>query len=640
MIARARRAVGVLGVLGAALGLLALFAAAPSSARAAGDERITDYASRIEIHADGSMTVTETIDVIATGQAIRHGIYRDFPTVYRDPLGNRLRVGFAVRAVERDGRPEPFFVKKLSNGWRVYMGRKDATIPPGPHSYRLVYATDLQIGYFEDYDELYWNAIGTGWTFPIDRARATVLLPGNAPVITALAFTGPEGSRAHDAITEYDADGNPVFITTRPLAPHEGLTVAVSWPKGYVTEPSASRRVAAYVNDNAPLFVGIAGLVVLFGYFAVVWAMVGRDPRKGTIVPLFSPPDGFSPAATRLVMRMGFDERAFAAAILDMAVKGYLTIREEADGGFLLERTGAPAKRLAPGERRVAAKLFAQGTTLALDRKNHRTIAAAIKALRESLREDFERIHYRCNRTYLIPGALLTILTLGVLVMLSPRPSEASFMLLWLGVWTLGCLMLVRQILRAWRSRNRSATAFNIVFALPFLGGELFGAWALSGLVTPPIVVLLIVLILVNALFYELLKAPTTMGRRVMDRIEGFRMYLSTAEKDRLDRLNPPEKTPALFEKYLPYALALDVETEWSEQFAGALGKAAEAPYAPRWYHGRSWSGAGGLTGFAEGLGGNFVGAVAASATAPGSASGTGGGSSGGGGGGGGGGGW
>ena len=633
MIARVLRAIG-------AIGLLAVITAAPHPARAAEDERITDYASRVEVHADGSMTVIETIEVIAAGKDIRHGIYRDFPTVYRDRLGNKLRVGFTVRAVERDGRPEPFFVKRLSNGWRVYMGRKDEMLAPGPHGYRLTYSTDLQIGYFDDHDELYWNAIGTGWTFPIDRARATVVLPRGAPVITALAFTGPEGSRARNAVVEYDANGNPVFRATRPLAPREGLTIAVSWTKGYVTEPSAARHLAAYVDDNAPLFVGLAGLVVLFGYFVVVWLMVGRDPRAGTVVPSFSPPDGFSPAAARFVMRMGFDARAFAAAIIDMAVKGYLAIREEENGDFALERTGEAAKHLAPGERRVGAKLFAHGAKIELKQKNHRTISAAIKALRESLREDFERIHYRRNRTYLIPGAVLTILTLGVLVLVSPRPSEASFMLLWLGMWTLGCLMLTRQIARAWRSRSHPATVFSAVFALPFLGGEVFGVWALSDLIAPSIVALLIALILVNALFYELLKAPTTMGRRAMDRIEGFRMYLSVAEKDRLDRLDPPEKTPALFEKYLPYALALDVENQWSERFADKLGVAAEAPYSPRWYHGRSWTD-GGLAGFADGLGGAFVGAIAASSTAPGSSSGTGGGgASGGGGGGGGGGGW
>jgi uncharacterized membrane protein len=127
-----------------------------------------------------------------------------------------------------------------------------------------------------------------------------------------------------------------------------------------------------------------------------------------------------------------------------------------------------------------------------------------------------------------------------------------------------------------------------------------------------------------------------------MDQVEGFKMYLSVAEQDRLNMLNPPEKTPQLFEKYLPYALALNVENEWSEQFAEVLAKAQVdgQPYSPSWYQGSSWNRLG-TSGFSDSLGGAFAAAIASSAVAPGSSSGSGGGgSSGGGGGGGGGSGW
>ncbi len=156
-------------------------------------------------------------------------------------------------------------------------------------------------------------------------------------------------------------------------------------------------------------------------------------------------------------------------------------------------------------------------------------------------------------------------------------------------------------------------------------------------------VAVLLVIVLVNALFYHLLKAPTVMGRRVMDQIEGFKLFLSVAERERLEMLNPPDKTPELFEKYLPYALALDVENQWSEQFAETLAAAAGAGegrgYTPGWYRGGSWSGRG-PGGLASQLGGSLSGAISSSSVAPGSSSGSGGGFSGGGGGGGGGGGW
>ena len=127
-----------------------------------------------------------------------------------------------------------------------------------------------------------------------------------------------------------------------------------------------------------------------------------------------------------------------------------------------------------------------------------------------------------------------------------------------------------------------------------------------------------------------------------MDKIEGFKQYLSVAEKDRLSLLNPPEKTPRLFERYLPYALALDVEQEWCEQFSHVLENASrdDGGYRPGWYAGTTWR-PGSMSGLASSLGTSLSGAISSASTSPGSSSGSGGGgSSGGGGGGGGGGGW
>jgi uncharacterized membrane protein len=146
----------------------------------------------------------------------------------------------------------------------------------------------------------------------------------------------------------------------------------------------------------------------------------------------------------------------------------------------------------------------------------------------------------------------------------------------------------------------------------------------------------------VNIAFCGLLKAPTPAGRRLLDQIEGFKLYLEVAEKERLGILNPPEKTPELFEKYLPYALALNVENEWNEQFAEVLEKAAQDPegYSPDWYHGRSYRDFSGRS-FAETFSQGMAAAISSASTPPGSVSGSsGGGFSGGGAGGGGGSGW
>ena len=175
---------------------------------------------------------------------------------------------------------------------------------------------------------------------------------------------------------------------------------------------------------------------------------------------------------------------------------------------------------------------------------------------------------------------------------------------------------------------------------MPFLAGEGFGLWVFSEATSIPAVLCIFIIVLLNILFYHLMKAFTIKGRKVMDQIEGLKLYLSVAEKDRLKELNPPEKTIEVFEKFLPYALALDVEQEWCEQFADVLAQAAaENRYAPTWYTGSHFA-SGGAVGLASSLGA-MSSSISSSSSPPGSSSGGGGGgSSGGGGGGGGGGGW
>jgi hypothetical protein len=155
---------------------------ASSLVRASADERITNYDSKIEVARNGALTVTETISVIAEGDRIRHGIYRDFPTTYTDKFGRRVHVGFDVLRVVRDGHEEPYDLSSIDSGQRIKVGSADSYVPNGPHTYAITYATDRQIGFFRDYDELYWNVTGNFWAFPIDRAEATIDLPAGARI--------------------------------------------------------------------------------------------------------------------------------------------------------------------------------------------------------------------------------------------------------------------------------------------------------------------------------------------------------------------------------------------------------------------------------------------------------------------------
>ncbi len=577
----------ILGFCAALLGL-----AVPALA----EERIISFDSDVTVADDGELTVIETIRVRAEGYEIKRGIYRDFPTVYKGRGGETHIVGFEVVEVLRDGRAENWFTKNMSNGMRVYVGKKDLYLPRGEYTYRLTYRTDRQIAFHEDFDELYWNVTGNGWVFPIDYASVTIHLPEGASVIRQAGYTGIQGARGTAWSYRTDDNGNPTFATTSMLRPYEGLTVAVAFPKGIVAPPTPIDeflwRLRAYTGYVATVF---AWLFIL-AFYVFIWRRVGRDPEGGTVIPRWRPPVGISPAAARFVTRMGFDSKAIGAAIVSLAVKGKLVIEDEGGDEYRLRRNDKGfGVKLSPGENALERALFMWGDSASIRDGNHARLKPAVDALNTALSVDFEGAHFRRNLGWFALGVGLSILALfflGVLAvnMLGPEGMTA---------------MIVG------------------------IGG----------------------LVLLNGLFFLLLKAPTLQGRAIMDEIEGFRMYLATAEQNRLNLLHPPERTPELFEKYLPYAMALDVENEWGEQFADVFADAStggeEVGYHPRWYHGRrgygGWSSPGRFT---SSLGSSIGGSIASAATPPsssgssGSSGSGGGGSSGGGGGGGGGGGW
>jgi uncharacterized membrane protein len=664
-------------------------------------ETILSYHSDIGINKDASMIVTEIIRVNARGINIKRGIYRDFPTTYRDPYGNNIVVDMDILGVYRDDQPEDYHTESLSSGIRIYIGNKNIFLDPGIYTYKLVYKTDRQLGFFQGHDELYWNVTGNGWMFPIENASAVITLPESisAAKLKYYGYTGREGSRGSNMSARVLSPGRVSYQTNFPLGSYEGLTIVLEFPKGVVAEPTTGQKLSYFAEDNLSEILGIIGLFIILIYYLAVWNKVGKDPEKDVIVPLFNPPDNLSPAAVRYIKRMGYDNKVFAASIINMAVKGYLKIKE-ADGKYSLVRLQSDTSSLSKEEKKIAERLsfsknvsgevrvedalkqlnvyknsnnlFARKISgvissaiqnrlktstaeepdsnaqyeLELKNTNHTIFSSAISALKKELKNSYEKTYFITNRKQFVIGAVISFIVL--LFSISMSHGEQVFLLIWISIWSLGVGALLINMFKTWRRLFSGGSVkasliggaiFSSLFAFPFLIGEIAGLFFFytSGSMISGIIVGAVFFI--NLLFYHLLKAPTLLGRKVLDKIEGFGMYLSTAEKDRLNYLTPAEKTPELFEKYLPYAFGLNVEQKWSEQFSDVLAKAAvEQNYSPAWYSGTSWNSFD-TSGFTSSFSSSFSGAISSSSSAPGSGSGSGG-SSGGGGGGGGGGGW
>ncbi len=633
-----------MGSVWRALAALLLFAL-PAAAHA--EERILRYSSDVQVQPDSSLAVTETILVRAENERIKHGLYRDFPTNYRSPHGGQVRVGFTLDGATLDGVSVPAVVEPVGNGVRIKLGDANKIVAVGEHSYVLRYRATREIGRFPDYDELYWNVTGNGWIFPIDAAEARIRLPSAAKFGQRSVYTGAQGSTASNAELVSESSGDISFRTTQALGSNEGLTVAVAFPKGVVGDAGSGDQAGWWLADHGPPLVGVLGLLGLLGFYYVAWRRAGRDPRAGTVVPLFSPPDDLSPAGMRYVTRMGADNRAFAAALVDMGVRGHVKLVEQ-DGGWL-SRDSRRIQRLAgtqplPADEQAAIQSFgAPGDWTDMKQENHEKFSSAKSNLAATLKAQYDDRLFKRNIGWAIAGVIGFVAALWL---------SAAAVVAATGVgslagagFTVGAI-IVAAVLSGIVSHSSvvgkcllGALLLGVGVLVVTVGMPVFGQALASGWILPLLIPALALPLVISAFWW--IAAPTKDGRAVRDRIAGFKQYLSITEGERLDRMMPPKDTPELFEKYLPYAIALGVENRWADRFAGVLAAAAaRGQQGFAWYSGSNspWSDPGG---FASSVGDNLSSTISSASTAPGSSSGSGGGgSSGGGGGGGGGGGW
>lgn len=637
----------------AALCFACLLALSPGLATAA--EFIRSYDAQIAVSTDASLEVTETITVHAEGNDIRRGIFRDFPLYAQDAKGRRTKVDFELLSVERDGEAEAWHTESISGGIRIYAGSADTYLAPGDYTYRIVYRTGRQIRYFDDHDELYWNVTGNGWQFAINEASATVVLPeGVKPTETAY-YTGYLGATDRNARMLRTSEGV-YFETTAPLLPEQGLTIAVGLPKGALAAPSSEQNLWWLLRDNLANIIGFGGLALVFVYYLRSWLAVGRDPAGGVIVPRWDAPDGISPALVNYIDNKGFSGAgwtALSASALDLAVKGYVVL-DDLEKSIVIRRTEKPLDdKLPTGQAALIAEVGRPGSELVIDKANGQRVQSVGQRFRSAIEKEHRGRYYRSNSGYVFGGVVLSGAVFVALLMFGDLSEETigmMFVPIFFAVFLGGFAVNLGKGLR--RGASLPIRIFSIIgltvvsaVALAVFSGILLAIFTeLEESHQLGVLAAIGGVVLANALFFFLMGAPTPLGRKLMDGIEGLRIYMTLAEKDRLNMQGAPKMSPQHFETLLPYAVALGVEKPWTRTFETwlATAEAGAAAYQPAWYHGASPGDFGGRIG---GFSSSMASTMASTLPEPPKSSSSGlssrgGGSSGGGGGGGGGGGW
>lgn len=569
------------------------------------NDRILKFNQEVYILKDGTVKVREKITIYngndeSSKNSIKRGITRDFPTAYFSRFGFLTTVPFQCVAIQRDGKDESYHLENLKNGVRIYMGSADYYLKEGIYQYTIDYITGQQCIFHADKDEFYWNVTGTGWNFTIDEVTCRVHFPQGSRILESACYTGTQGSKERACRFQVVKDSVIIFQSRNQLHEYEGLTIATSIDKGILHQESGMVLWKQWIQNNwiVVLMIGIDGLLFLI-YF-LTWWRIGRDPRKGVIIPEFNPPSGMSPADVGYALDQKYSPRLFTSAILDMAVQHVLQIEVEKEGIIFKTPVYTFFKKVKAGvdystfysqygfdPDSLDGESISKGKYNADIASRYRTLETKlsdrieIKSKRRSIFSIFSK-----NDEYIGLGILALILT-GIAG------------LVWIGIH---------------QAPIRSAIM---------------------------IAIFLVIGVVIQIVFMKIMSAYTREGRKVIDQIEGFKLYLSTAERHIYDSMNPPEENLQLFEKFLPYAVALGVENRWSDRFKNQLELAESKGYQPSYYR-FSGSSNDSLGVMSSSLASGLSSTVASASTPPSSSSGgsSGGGFSGGGGGGGGGGGW
>jgi len=520
------------------LALTALFAAffllvGPFAGSASARElHLRSFRAEIVVMPDSSVDVTEIFSAQFIGSW--QGLYRTIPVEYPGPSGfNYSLLLTDIRAAEGEDAAGPSLrLERSRQGGslrlKIYVrGAQDST-----HAISLHYRVRNGLRFFEDHDELYWNVTGTGWDVPIEDASAHIVLPQGITGLRAANFTGVFGSRAQDA--QVETIGSNVDVhTVRPLAFHEGLTVVVGWDKGFVHAPDTSEKISEFLQSNWPLFTPVLAFLAMFW----LWFTRGRDPQVGSVAVQYEPPKGLSPGEVGTLVDDDAGMRDVTATIVDLAVRGFLTI-EERDKSHLmglytnkeyvfhLKKQPSEWAGAKPHELLLLAALFNNGARTEvelseLENKFYKNLPGIRGAIFDSLVSHGYYLHRPDKvRQGFFAGGLVLAALVGVL--------------------------------GQYAAQNLGMQPLTFIVAAVLTGAVVCGlGWFMP--------------------------ARTGDGVRAFHDALGFEDFLGHVEGDRLERMDP---TPQTFEKFLPFAMALGVEKKWVRAFQGIFNQ------PPSWYVG------------------------------------------------------
>lgn len=489
-------------------------------------ENIHSFNTDVRLQKDTSLDVTETIAMDFENSS-RRGIIRNIPIQYRR---NNAPYSVYIKVISVDngnGTDWKYETSKSGGDLIIKIGDADKYLS-GAQTYKIHYQVRRAVNFFSDAPEVYWNATGDEWSFPIAQASTRFYPPPGVAIsdIKSTSFQGPPGSKDPATI---EAKGDHILFSAANLSPGSGLTIVAGLPQGSVIKPTALQNFLWILADWWPAFLLPLGAAALL---ATLYMKGGRDVEGGQAVAVeWNPPTDLTPAQVGTLVDESCDMADMVSTLVDLAARGYLIIQENESEKFLflsskdytfIKRPDAPSEaELLPYERQFLNGIFALSdrTTLSSLKNNFYTHLPGIKeGIYASL---MERNIFTSNPETTRGGYVLFGILAAVL---------GAF--LWLGgmaAWGIGLLLA-------------GIFTFASASAMP---------------------------------------AKTATGSKLLRQCLGFQRYVSLAEKDRIKVLAAQD--PTIFGRLLPYAMVLGVADQWADAFKDLLTQ------PPDWYVGAGY---------------------------------------------------
>lgn len=539
----------------------------------------------IDVKPNGNLIVTEQFDITAGGYIFKHGIYRRIPLLLEGRYGGEYLAGFKMLSAQLNNTSIPYQAT-ISNGNAIIkVGDPKKELDYGPASFIITYQLSDEIRFFENYDELYFNAIPHQWATSIEKSMVVVNLPEQTSVLKYKAYTGSYTEKEDNYIVDNPVQNQFRFTATQDLGLGEGMTIVLALPKDIIDQPSVFYFIFLLDFLEWILLITFSGTVGGFVYWS--WRKVGIYPDENVDTPdITDVPSEISPAIINYILNHAIFSnstmRDLTSASTHLAIKGYLGIKYEylpsdsgiKEGSFythtltLSLKTNLPNTPLPKNEQCILDWVIKQGGSYQVSRENRKKNRELFKLFSSAISKDLKATSIF---TWNIKYTLFTVALSSVFVSLQLIFGVSD----WTDIlWGPLVILMTAPVCIIWLAIYESIfedTDGNVepqwekkcllicITWLPWM-------WLLCSFV-PLLSISMAFLLLLSITALSLNRGPSQYGKPLLVSSMQIRKYISAKKLPEDDLL----LTETEYEKFLPYAISLDLHDEWCARFDNVL---------------------------------------------------------------------